>query len=166
MRAHITVLGLFVVYINLTSAFLLPIAGIRSQTQTHPAHDMLVTLPAGEVRTVAVEEGQSILDALEADDIDAPHSCRSGLCTECAAIVTANLDSVKLEAAVLDPEISAMGFVLTCSATVEGGGVELELGAGDKMYEAQYGDFRKGHDDAQNSKPGKWNLPFPDVSGA
>ena len=53
----------------------------------------------------------------------------------CAAIVTANLDSVKLEAAVLDPEISAMGFVLTCSATVEGGGVELELGAGDKMYE-------------------------------
>lgn len=50
-------------------------------------------------------------------------------------MVTANLDNVKLEAAVLDPEISAMGFVLTCSATVEGAGVELELGAGEKMYE-------------------------------
>lgn len=34
------------------------------------------------------------------------------------------------------------------------------------ITQAQYGDFRKGHDDAQNSKPGKWNLPFPDVSGA
>lgn len=34
------------------------------------------------------------------------------------------------------------------------------------ILQAQYGDFRKGHDDAQNSKPGKWNLPFPDVSGA
>lgn len=50
-------------------------------------------------------------------------------------MVTANLDQVKLEAAVLDPDISAMGFVLTCSATIEGPGVELELGAGDKMYE-------------------------------
>lgn len=50
-------------------------------------------------------------------------------------MVTANLDNVKLEAAVLDPEISAMGFVLTCSATVEGDGVKLELGAGEKMYE-------------------------------
>lgn len=83
MRAHVTVLGLLAVCIEPTSAFLLPIAGIRSQTQTHHrAHDISVTLPAGEVRTVAVEEGQSILDALEADDIDAPHSCRSGLCTE------------------------------------------------------------------------------------
>lgn len=50
-------------------------------------------------------------------------------------MATANLDNVQLEAAVLDPEISAMGFVLTCSATVKGDGVELELGAGEKMYE-------------------------------
>lgn len=50
-------------------------------------------------------------------------------------MVTAKLENVKLDAAVLDPAVSAMGFVLTCSATVEGGGVELELGAGDKMYE-------------------------------
>lgn len=50
-------------------------------------------------------------------------------------MVTANLDKVKLEAAVLEPEVSARGFVLTCSSTIAGSGVELELGAGDKMYE-------------------------------
>lgn len=83
MRAHATALGLLAVYIDPTPAFLLPIAGIRSRThQQVRAHDIAVTLPAGEIRTVPVQEGQSILDALEADDIDAPHSCRSGLCTE------------------------------------------------------------------------------------
>lgn len=54
-------------------------------------------------------------------------------------MVTANLDNVKLEAAVLDPEISARGFVLTCSATVEGEGVELELGVGERMYDVSVG---------------------------
>eukprot|EP00752_Nemacystus_decipiens_P010008 g8923.t1 len=81
-------------------------------------------------------------------------------------MVTANLGNVELDAAVLDPDISARGFVLTCSATVAGPGVELELGVGDKMYDAQYGELVQGHNDAQSSKPGKWNLPFPDVSGA
>lgn len=50
-------------------------------------------------------------------------------------MVTANLDKVKLEAAVLEPEVSARGFVLTCSSTIAGPGVELELGVGDKMYD-------------------------------
>lgn len=58
--------------------------------------------------------------------------------------MTSNLDNVKLEAAVLDPAISAMGFVLTCSATVEGSGVELELGAGEKMYEVSASNLREG----------------------
>ncbi len=33
-------------------------------------------------------------------------------------------------------------------------------------FQAQYGELVKGHTEAQTSKPGKWNLPFPDVSGA
>lgn len=57
--------------------------------------------------------------------------------SRCAAMVTANLGNVELDAAVLDPDISARGFVLTCSATVAGPGVELELGVGDKMYDVR-----------------------------
>lgn len=56
-------------------------------------------------------------------------------------MVTANLDNVKLEAAVLDPDISARGFVLTCSSSVSGPGVELEIGVGDKMYEVRVSFF-------------------------
>lgn len=52
-------------------------------------------------------------------------------------MVSANLDNVELEAAVLDPDISARGFVLTCSSTVVGPGVELEIGVGDKMYDVR-----------------------------
>lgn len=57
-------------------------------------------------------------------------------------MVTANLGNVALDAAVLDPDISARGFVLTCSATVAGPGVELELGVGDKMYDVGVRFFR------------------------
>lgn len=57
----------------------------------------------------------------------------------CAAMVTNNLENVELEAAVLDPDISARGFVLTCSATIRGEGVEMELGVGDKMYDVSAG---------------------------
>lgn len=52
-------------------------------------------------------------------------------------MVTANLDNVKLEAAVLEPEVSARGFILTCSSTIEGDGVAITLGAGEKMYEVR-----------------------------
>lgn len=51
--------------------------------------------------------------------------------------MTANLGNVELQAAVLDPETSAKGFVLTCSATIKGPGVEMELGAGEKMYDVR-----------------------------
>lgn len=55
----------------------------RVEPQVLPrAHDILVTSPGSEELTVSVQEGQTILDALEANNIDAPHSCRSGLCTE------------------------------------------------------------------------------------
>lgn len=73
---------------NLALAFVLPFGGItklpiaRYGQVLFGAHDVSVKLPGGEVRTVAVEEGSIILEALEAHDIDAPHSCRTGLCTE------------------------------------------------------------------------------------
>lgn len=60
--------------------------GTNRKTSTPPelrAYDMLVTMPdGGEQRIVSANEGQSILEALEMDGIEAPHSCRSGLCTE------------------------------------------------------------------------------------
>ena len=46
------------------------------------SHDVSVTLPDGEVKTVTMKKGEIILEALETYGIEAPHSCRTGLCTE------------------------------------------------------------------------------------
>lgn len=72
-------------------------------------------------------------------------------------MVTSNLENVKLEAAVLDPDISARGFVLTCSATIEGTGVELELGVGDKMYEVS----TFPHEERHYNSIGRLEFPLP-----
>ena len=84
MRVILAVL-LGVLATHVTSAFLFPVSSSRvpGRVSRLGAYDVQVTLPDGsEVRTVKAEEGQNLLDAFEAHDIDAPHSCRSGLCTE------------------------------------------------------------------------------------
>ncbi|CAB1106650.1 unnamed protein product [Ectocarpus sp. CCAP 1310/34] len=84
--AHIAIGGLCM--LDLTSGFVFPAPAVStcrrarmSSSRLRAANDVKVTVE-GVVRTVALEEGVSILDGLEAHDIDAPHSCRSGLCTE------------------------------------------------------------------------------------
>lgn len=70
-------------HVNGVSSFIFPASSSRTAARAVHAYDVSVTLPGGgERRTVKVDEGQSLLDALEAHNIDAPHSCRSGLCTE------------------------------------------------------------------------------------
>ena len=57
-------------------------------------------------------------------------------------------------------QVTQQGFILTCSASIKGEGVALELGAGERMYDAQYGDFRRGHEAMQGQK-GRFNsIPF------
>ncbi len=76
-------LGVLAAHVGEISAFLFPVSRVISRVPRLGAHDVLVTLPdGGEVRTITAQEGQNVLDALEAHDIDAPHSCRAGLCTE------------------------------------------------------------------------------------
>ncbi|CAM9518735.1 unnamed protein product [Choristocarpus tenellus] len=157
-----------VLRINDSSSFLVPTPWPSVlRNRFFLAHDVKVQLPGGaETKTLSIDEDKTILVALEEHDVDAPHSCRSGLCTECAALVTGGRENVHLEAAVLDPAVTEMGFVLTCSASIIGPGVELELGVGEKMYEAQYGSFREDHKSAQSSRPGSMGLPLTDISGA
>lgn len=84
MRANVAVMvGVVAAQIDGTSSFLFPSPSSRAPARALGAYDVAVTLPGGgELRTVKVQEGQNLLEALEAHDIDAPHSCRSGLCTE------------------------------------------------------------------------------------
>ena len=99
----------------------------------------------GKDETISVPESETLLDALINAGIDAPYSCRTGLCTECAARVTEGLDNVALQPSVTEEKTTAKGFVLTCASNVTGPGVVLELDQGDAMYDSQYGNFRDDH---------------------
>jgi len=65
--------------------------------------------------------------------------------------VTQNQANIAYDAAVLDPETTEKGYILTCSTRVIGEGVEIVLGKHEEMYESQYGEFRKDHEDSQKS---------------
>jgi len=128
------------------------------------SHEVEVISEEG-TQMIAIDLGENLLDALERHQINAPHSCRTGLCTECAALVTSGLENIEFGPAVLDPTVTEKGFILTCSVSVNGPGVKLELNKHEEMYDAQYGTFRDDHNQAQQgSKFG--GIPLPDVSGA
>ena len=95
----------------------------------------------GSEKKLSISGADNILSGLLDSDYKAPHSCRSGLCTECAAFVEEGMENIEFEAAFLDPKVADLGFILTCSAKIKGTGVKLKLGAGEDMYEAQYGEF-------------------------
>jgi ferredoxin len=102
----------------------------------------------GEEKVVSMSADDTILNELERLGYDAPYSCRTGLCTECAAKVN-NINAVKLDAAVFDPETTAKGYILTCSSRVKGDDLVLILNQHAEMYESQYGNFRKDHEESQ-----------------
>ena len=93
-------------------------------------------------RVVKLSAEHTILDALLMEGEEAPHSCKAGLCTDCAVLALNGQENIELEAAVLDPETTKKGFLLSCSARIAGDDVSLLLGVGEDMYEDQFGEFR------------------------
>ena len=55
----------------------------------------------------------SILEAALAQNLDAPHACRAGVCSTCKAKVTEGECEMLINHALEDYEVEA-GFVLTC----------------------------------------------------
>ena len=118
-------------------------------------YKVTITSEDGNSKEVSIGSKNTILDGLENAGIDAPHSCKAGLCTDCAAFIKAGRESVELEAAILDPDATEKGFVLTCSSRVVGEGVELLLGCADKMYDLHFGEFRADHESFQEKSDNK-----------
>ncbi|MGK7911280.1 MAG: 2Fe-2S iron-sulfur cluster-binding protein [Synechococcus sp.] len=75
----------------------------------------LINAETGLDKTIAVPEGEYILDIAEETGIDIPYSCRAGKCISCVARVKSG--AVKQDHDFLkDSEVDA-GFVLTCMAS-------------------------------------------------
>ena len=60
-------------------------------------------------------KGNSLLDATEEEGLDAPYSCRGGVCCSCKAKVMEGSASMDLNYSLSDQEVKD-GFILTCQA--------------------------------------------------
>lgn len=80
----------------------------------------------GEEHTVTVPAGKTILESVIAAGLDAPYSCRSGICTTCMAMAEGSFDTSKNIA--LGPDDFEQGYILTCSTfcTSETGSVNYD----------------------------------------
>jgi ring-1,2-phenylacetyl-CoA epoxidase subunit PaaE len=59
--------------------------------------------------------GDTVLDALLAIGVDAPYSCKNGMCSTCRARVTAGSTEMDVNYSLSETEV-AKGYVLTCQA--------------------------------------------------
>jgi len=72
-----------------------------------------------------IKEGESILDVLLANDVDAPYSCQQGICGECAVRVLAGEPDHRDD--VLTDRERADGLFTTCSSRAHSPILELDL---------------------------------------
>ncbi len=71
-----------------------------------------VTL-GGETRTLVIADGNTLLEAAIANNIDAPFACKAGVCSTCKAKVLEGEVEMMANHALEDDQVNA-GFVLTC----------------------------------------------------
>lgn len=68
-----------------------------------------------EETTFTMSQDNLILDAALDEDLDAPYSCRGGICSTCMAIVTEGEAKMRKNDILTDGEV-AKGYILTCQA--------------------------------------------------
>lgn len=68
-----------------------------------------------ENESFTMKQTDTILEATLAQDIDAPHSCKGGICSSCIARITEGSAKMRQNNILTDSEI-AQGLVLTCQA--------------------------------------------------
>lgn len=82
----------------------------------------------GVRRRVEVGAGMTILEAALAAGLNAPYSCRGGVCATCRARITSGAATMEVNHA-LEAEEVARGFVLTCQARPTTGEVTADFDA-------------------------------------
>lgn len=89
----------------------------------------------------ACRADQTVLQAAEAAGVPLPSSCCSGVCTTCAARLTAGQVN-QPDAMGVKEELRQAGFALLCVAYPLSD-LELVAGQEDALYEAQFGQYQK-----------------------
>src|SRR5690625_6455783 len=74
---------------------------------------VIVTLD-GEETEFVMDQENVVLDAALDEDLDAPHSCRGGICSTCLALITEGKAEMRKNQILTDSEVEE-GYVLTRS---------------------------------------------------
>ncbi len=94
-------------------------------------------LHRGETHTLQVPEDQTVLSAAQDAGLELPYSCSAGVCTTCAALVTAG--SVSQEDGMgVGPDLQAEGYALLCVAYPRSN-LKIETEKEDVVYQRQFG---------------------------
>jgi dimethylamine monooxygenase subunit B len=79
-------------------------------------------------KTITVGSHQSILEAVEANGIDAPYMCRGGACGQCETSVVSCSGKILHNDIYLEPEDKASGKkIMICVSRIKGDEITLEL---------------------------------------
>eukprot|EP00871_Galdieria_phlegrea_P002546 jgi/Galph1/3292/GphlegSOOS_G1991.1 len=101
--------------------------------------ELTVLYGENQSKNIQVEEGETLLEAMEASGLPADSSCRAGVCMTCAVkLLEGEVDN---EQAALAKEAKQAGYVLACSAYPLSSKVKVEINHGEDAYELQYGQF-------------------------
>ena len=96
---------------------------------------------SGEVHSIQVPEGKTILQAAGEAGLDLPSSCNAGVCTTCAAqILAGSVDQT--DGMGVSPELQQRGYVLLCVAYPRSD-LKIETQKEDEVYHLQFGQFQK-----------------------
>ena len=83
------------------------------------------TLTVGK-QQIAVDKGQTLLDALRENQIDAPYSCQSGVCGSCKAQLKNGKVDMPQHMALTDSELQE-GKILLCQSYAKSDEIKVEL---------------------------------------
>ena len=86
---------------------------VSTSTDTGEACEATVTLDGATRAFRMPKQGESLLDAALANDLDAPYACKAGVCSTCRAKVLEGETEMLVNHALEDYEVR-QGYVLTC----------------------------------------------------
>ena len=87
----------------------------EDKTSFSGASEVKVTLDDEEFFMTMESDTKTILDAVEEEGMDAPYSCRGGVCCSCKAKVMEGDADMRLNYSLTDQEVEE-GYILTCQA--------------------------------------------------
>ena len=84
-------------------------------TQPHDGQTQITVTVDDETETFVMPQDKSVLEAVLEKDLDAPYSCRGGICSSCMAKLKEGKVEMRKNLILTDSELEE-GYILTCQS--------------------------------------------------